>query len=88
MWTAATPAQQDAWHEYSLATFLLGTGGKSMFYFLRDRTLNATQMDHPFNLIDPGVPTGAYRFESGVYQRDYTAALAWSTPPNSPQRCP
>ncbi|HRC41449.1 putative glycoside hydrolase [Nostocoides sp.] len=80
VWTAATPAQQDAWHEYSLATFLLGTGGKSMFYFLRDRTLNATQMDHPFNLIDPGVPTGAYRFESGVYQRDYTAALVLVNP--------
>ena len=88
LWTSATAAQQDAWHEYTLATFLLGSGGKSLFYFLRDRTPNASQMDHPFNLIDPGVPTGAYRLEGGVYTRDYTRALVLVNPTKLPATVP
>mgnify|MGYP002381793176 CR=1 FL=1 len=80
LWTSATAAQQDSWHEYTLSTFLLGSNGLSRFFFLRDRTADASQMNHPFNLIDPGTPLGAYRLEGGVYKRDFTQALVLVNP--------
>ena len=46
LWITATPAQVDAWHEYTLATFLLGSGGKSKFFFLRSKA-DTGWMDHP-----------------------------------------
>lgn len=79
LWITATPAQVDAWHEYTLATFLLGSGGKSKFFFLRSKA-DTGWMDHPFDLINPGTPLGGYRPEGGVYKRDFTTSLVLVNP--------
>lgn len=72
VWTTATTAQINSLHEYALGTFLLGSGGKSRFCFLREKGNNASAMDHPYNRVDPGNPIAAYRFADGIYQRDFT----------------
>ncbi|GAA1794031.1 putative glycoside hydrolase [Nostocoides veronense] len=80
LWVPATEAQRNRWHEYTLATFLLGTGGRSMFCFLRSEDPTSVEMDHPYNTIDPGQPTTAYRKWQGVYRRDFTKALVLVNP--------
>lgn len=80
VWTSATTAQVDAWHEYTLAAFLMGSGGRSRFCFLREKSPSSTMMDHPFNALNPGTPLGAYTYTGGVYRRDFTHAVVLANP--------
>ena len=82
IWTdTPTPeATKDRIHEYALATFLLGTGGKSRFNFLREESPDAPLMEHPYNKINPGTPVNSYRKVGGVYRRDFSRALVLVNP--------
>jgi hypothetical protein len=68
VWVSATQAQLDAWHKYSLASFLLAANGYTHFSFRADHALAG---DEPWSHIDLGSPLGAYAKVDGVYQRTF-----------------
>jgi hypothetical protein len=86
LWVAATTTQTDAWHEYALATFLLGTNGNSSFSFLPDR--HDPTVGHSWWDLDIGTPTGDYYVADGVYQRDFTLGKALVNPTDDPRTVP
>ena len=70
-WGGGTAAQKEAYRQYALASFLLGNGGHSYFYFSADRP-DAGTADSPLYHLPLGSPTGPYTHPSGVYQRAFT----------------
>jgi hypothetical protein len=70
-WVPGTAAQKRAWHRYALASFLLGSDGRSRFSFSPGRERDPTR-DHPWWKVDLGAPTGRYGKADGVYQRSFT----------------
>ena len=86
LWTSATAAQVDQWHRYSLASFLLGTDGRSYFYFTSSST------DPPIGTVpwtvDIGDPSGGYAAKDGVYQRSFSNGLVLVNPSTSPVTVP
>jgi hypothetical protein len=71
LWINTTTTQRNTWHQYALATFLLGASGDAYFTFLHDQdTPTAT---HPWWDLNIGTPTAKYtKTSSGIYQRNYT----------------
>jgi hypothetical protein len=70
VWTSSTAAQQDSWHRYSLATFLLGyQQGLTFYSFRTDHLLSSTSA---YENTPIGTPTGSYTKAGGVYQRNFT----------------
>ena len=70
-WVTGTAAQKRAWHRYALASFLLGSDGRSRFSFSSGRDRDPTR-DHPWWKVELGAPTGRYGKADGVYQRSFT----------------
>jgi hypothetical protein len=78
VWCTGTQAQYDAWHEYALATFLMGyTPGKAFFSFRYD---HGSTWAHPYWDADVGVPLGPYAKVNGVYQRLFTNGEVLANP--------
>lgn len=69
LWANGTSAQKDRWHRYALASFMLGSNGRSSFHasFAHGDALAG----HPYWKVDVGSPTSAYTKSSGVYQRSF-----------------
>jgi hypothetical protein len=94
MWvTTTTKAQKDAWRKYSLASFLLATGGRSYFYysdgFGASRTGgHAWYSANIGSLLPVGHPNREYRKVNSVYQRDFTNGRAVVNPSNRTYRVP
>ena len=81
-WCDGTPAVKDALHEYTLATFLLGTDGHSYFFFSYADGTDATAM-HPFWKTNIGTPAGAYPNYAkvgNVYIRTFTGGIVIANP--------
>jgi hypothetical protein len=70
--TSGTQVQKDAWHQYSLATFLLGSNGRSWFRFGMSQPESDPTSMHPWWRVPIGSPTNAYAKIGGVYQRWFT----------------
>ena len=70
VWASATADQLNQWHLYALASFLLGTDGRSYFYF------SSASSEPPISVIpwsvNIGDPSGAYALQDGAYQRPFT----------------
>jgi hypothetical protein len=70
VWASATTDQLNQWHLYALASFLLGTDGRSYFYF------SSASSEPPISVIpwsvNIGDPSGAYSLQDGAYQRPFT----------------
>jgi len=79
VWVEGTTAQKDAWHEFALASFLLGSNGSSYFSFSYDRGDDPTA-GHPWDDVDLGDPIGPYAKADGVYQRAFTAGKVLVNP--------
>jgi hypothetical protein len=83
MWnvsSTATQAQIDRWHKYSLASFLLGTNGRSYYNFSAKNTVASVLADHPWDRVQIGDPVNRYANVSGVYRRDFTNGIALVNP--------
>lgn len=76
LWVPATNAQQDAWRQFALASFLMGTQGRSAFFFSTSFAIPRT-MPLPWYNTQLGNPSGLYSYQpaSGVYQRTFAAGL-------------
>lgn len=70
VWSSGTIAQKDAWHRFALATFLLGSDGKSSFHI--SYAHGQVLMDHRYWQADIGAPTASYNITNGIYQRPFT----------------
>lgn len=82
IWTTGTPAEKDAVHEYTLATFLMGTGGKSFFNVSYEDRLDVTKI-HPWWAENIGTPAGAYpdyKKVGNVYIRTFTGGVVVVNP--------
>ena len=68
----ATQAQLDKWHKFSLASFLLGTNGRSKYEFTTTLDLSTHYTDDPWARPNLGAPAGSYYVHStGAYVRDF-----------------
>jgi hypothetical protein len=82
LWSSATAAQQTSWQQFALGSFLLGTQGRSAFFFSpSSSTLRTT----PFTLYSTnlGAPAAPYAFAQGVYQRPFSSGLVLVNPSTS-----
>jgi hypothetical protein len=70
VWASATTDQLNQWHLYALASFLLGTDGRSYFYFSSASSEPPTSVV-PWS-VNIGDPSGAYALQDGAYQRPFT----------------
>lgn len=71
VWSSATQAQKDRWHEYALASFKLADNGVHAFTFSGGRLEDSTATS-PWWDVDLGLPQGSYYRSSGVYQRQFS----------------
>jgi hypothetical protein len=85
VWTSGTTAQKDAWHEYAIASFLLGAGPRSEFGFSYDRR-DSPMRDHPWWRLALGSPTARYAKVGGVYQRPFANGKVLVNPTDSSVR--
>jgi hypothetical protein len=82
MWIpTATQAQQDAWRQFALASYLLGTQGASAFFFSTGSAISRTT-PNPWYATALGSPQGPYAFVStyGVYRRAFATGLVLVNP--------
>jgi hypothetical protein len=79
---AATRAQQDQWFLYGLASFLLGSQGRSAFSFTGSSSTDRTTV-YPAYATNLGTPVGAYALTGGAYQRHFTNGLVLVNPTNT-----
>jgi hypothetical protein len=82
LWSSATVTQQYAWLQYSLATFLLGTLGKSAFFFSPSSHASRTGTFSVYS-TNIGTPIGKYALSQGVYQRSFSNGLVLVNPSRS-----
>jgi hypothetical protein len=83
LWSTASTTQQNAWLQYALATFLLGTQGKSAFFFSPSSHSLRTGTFSLFT-TNVGSPAGKYAFTNGVYQRSFSNGLVIVNPSGAP----
>jgi hypothetical protein len=76
LWVTATQAQGDAWRQFALATYLMGTQGKSAFFFSYGFAINRTAY-LPWYGTAIGVPTAPYTSDGSfnVFQRQFSTGL-------------
>ena len=82
-----TQAQKDAWHQYSLASFLLGNTGTSFFTFSYAEGNDPTAT-YGLWTTELGAPVEAYRKSNGTYQRRFANGLVLVNPTSSTVRVP
>jgi hypothetical protein len=76
LWVPADQTAQDAWREYALATYLMGTQGQSAFFFSTNFQVPRTTLLPWYNTV-LGAPSGPYSLFStyGVYHRTFASGL-------------
>ena len=79
LWINTTNAQRNNWHQYALATYLLGAGRDAYFTFIPDQ--DTPTNPHPWWDLDIGTATGKYtKTSSGIYPRNYTTGRVLVNP--------
>ncbi len=79
-WSGGSPAQIEAWHEFSLASFLLGTGGNDYYEFSSANTQAGIMYDSPLEHLNIGTPTGPYSQAGSVFVRQFTQGMILANP--------
>jgi hypothetical protein len=85
IWANGTQAQKDAWHEYALASFLLGNDGRSFFTFSYSESSDPT-VPLPWWNTALGTPSGGYAKVANVYQRSFARGRVLVNPTSSTYR--
>ena len=79
LWVTSTQPQAIQWFQYSLASFLLGSGGLSAFFFSAAYSENRTTPCY-WCYLPIGSPMGSYAKINGVYQRQFTTGRVLVNP--------
>jgi hypothetical protein len=79
LWVTATPAQHQQWYQYVLASFLMGTQGRSAFFYSDGFKIGRTTPCALCNL-NIGTPLGPYAKAAGVFQRPFSSGRVLVNP--------
>jgi hypothetical protein len=72
VWTNATAKQKADWEVFSLATYLLGKDGKTMYNFLPADDVDRTTIFYANQQAAIGQPKGPYTVNGSTYTREFT----------------
>jgi hypothetical protein len=81
-WGRGSQALISQWHEFSLASFLLGTSGNDDYSFIPTRGSSAVAVD-PWDGFPIGSPTSTYVAVGGGFMRDFTTGKVLVNPGTS-----
>jgi Hypothetical glycosyl hydrolase family 15 len=81
VWTAASVEEKQRWHDFALASFLLGNTGSDQFHFTYEKADGWRVF--PRNSVSLGDGLGAYFEAGGCYQRNFTKGRVLVNPTNS-----
>ena len=84
LFTTSTQAQQDQWHKFALASFLLAADGNSYFSFLASQSDAAIVADSPWDHVAIGTPLGAFTQSGQLFGRSFTNGVVWVNPNTTP----
>jgi hypothetical protein len=79
LWVTASATQQQAWLQYALASFLMGTQGRSAFFFSSSYKESRTTPCAVCS-TNVGSPLAPYAKTGGVYQRSFSNGRALVNP--------
>ena len=82
-WAPGSRQEKDRWHQYALASFLLGMEGSSFFHFSYSPRADPL-LWHPWWDPDIGKPIGSYQVVDGVYRRRFARGLVLVNPTDGP----
>lgn len=88
LWIHATATVTAAWHKYALASFLLGSSGKSFFNFSAAQTFAGLSADSSWDRVNIGSPAGNYTKVGTAYRRIFAKGVAVVNPNNGATRVP
>jgi hypothetical protein len=80
LFTAATQAQQDQWHKFALASFLLAADGHSYFTFVGSKSNTAIVADSAWDHVAIGTPLSPYTQSGLLFGRAFTNGVVWVNP--------
>jgi hypothetical protein len=83
LWVNASTAQQNQWHAFTEASFLLGTDGISAYSFTTSKTIPGLSVDTPYDHVAIGTPTGAMSNSGNLYKRTFTNGIVAVNPGTS-----
>jgi hypothetical protein len=75
--------EKDRWHEFALASFLLGMEGSSFFHFSYEPHADPLRW-HPWWDPDIGRSLESYRVVDGAYRRGFSRGLVFVNPSDGP----
>jgi hypothetical protein len=81
-WGTGTTALIEQWHQFSLASFLLGSSGRDAYSFFPTRGASAIAAN-PWDAFPIGSPTSAYFAASNGFERDFTTGKVLVNPSTS-----
>jgi Hypothetical glycosyl hydrolase family 15 len=79
-WLTATQAQLAQWHTYALASFLLGSSGRSYFNFSASQDYAGLTATSGQDQVSLGTPMAPFAMVAGVYQRAFAGGLVMVNP--------
>lgn len=82
-WALGSRQEKDRWHEFALASFLLGMEGSSFFHFSYSPRSDPIRW-HPWWDLDIGRSIESYRVIDGIYRRRFTRGLVVVNPTDVP----
>jgi hypothetical protein len=83
LWVSATTAQQNQWHAYTEASFLLGSDGHSFYCFTTSKTQPGLSVDTPYDHVAIGTPTAAMKASGNAFMRTFTNGVVAVNPTSS-----
>jgi hypothetical protein len=84
LFTTSTLAQQDQWHKFVLASFLLAADGHSYFSFDASQADTSLVADSAWDHVAIGTPLGPYTQSGGLFRRSFTNGAVWVNPNSTP----
>jgi hypothetical protein len=79
-WGRGSEAQKQAWHKYSLASYLLAANGAPQYSFLADKRGDPTAADTLVSNLRIGNPVSTYAKAGSVYRRAFSNGLVYVNP--------
>ena len=84
LFTSSTQAQQDQWHKFSLASFLLAADGHSYYAFLAAHTDAAILATSTWDHVAIGTPLGAFTQSGLLFERSFSNGIVAVNPNSTP----
>jgi Hypothetical glycosyl hydrolase family 15 len=84
LFASSTQAQQDQWHKFSLASFLLAADGHSYYAFLAAHANAAIVASSAWDHVAIGTPLGAFTQSGLLFERSFTNGIVAVNPNSTP----